>query len=40
MINQTEKLDTFNGWQVLANLAALVGLALLPYLVFIVVFVV
>lgn len=34
---QTEKLDTFNAWQLVANLVALLGLALLPYLVWIVV---
>jgi uncharacterized membrane protein len=27
--------DTFNWWYLIANLGALVGLALLPYLVFI-----
>ena len=36
MTTHTEKLDTFNGWQVVANVAALVALALLPYLIYII----
>ena len=35
MDTQTVEFDSFNGWQMLANLAALLGLALLPYLVWI-----
>ncbi|MGB3726035.1 MAG: hypothetical protein WA981_09745 [Glaciecola sp.] len=35
MIANTELNDGFNWWLLLANLGALVALALLPYLVFI-----
>lgn len=35
MIAETHTVDSFNWWYLLANVAALVGLALLPYLVFI-----
>lgn len=36
MTNEIDLIDTFNGWQFLANVGALVCLALLPYLVYIV----
>jgi len=35
MFAETDMKDTFNGWQFIANLGALVVLALLPYLIWI-----
>lgn len=35
MLATTDTNDTFNWWYLIANLGALVGLTLLPYLVYI-----
>ena len=40
MINENEIIDGFNWWQMLANLGALVVLALMPYLAWIILLIV